>query len=90
MTMHFVQRSCSSLEDHISISSMMNHHFTLLGSGFECPKDQGLLLTIVSHLDGTREGLFLNNSNKVNWPPKRLNFLHGLKSGILAILPVIG
>ena len=28
MTMHFVQRSCSSLEDHISISSMMNHHFT--------------------------------------------------------------
>ena len=30
------------------------------------------------------EGLFLNTSNEVIWPPKISNFMQGLKSAILA------
>jgi hypothetical protein len=34
--------------------------------------------------------LFLNTSNEIIWLEKVLNFMHGLKSAILAILPEIG
>ena len=34
--------------------------------------------------------LFFATSNKVIWPKKFLNSMHGLKNAILAILPEIG
>ena len=84
MTMHFVQRSCSSLEDHISISSMMNHHFTLLGSGSECPKVQELLLTMVSYFKKKLKYESKREKNSCGRFPK-------IKlCAILAILPEIG
>ena len=68
-------------------------------------KDQALLLKTVSYFKkkictyiyiyikekkkSPEQGLFLNTSNEVVWPKKPSNFMHGLKSAILAILPEI-
>ena len=41
-------------------------------------------------LDKITKWHFLRTSNEVIWPKKILNFMHGLKSAILAILPEIG
>ena len=41
-------------------------------------------------MNKVHKGLFLNTSNEVIWPKKKLNSMHGLKSAILAILPEIG
>ena len=40
-------------------------------------------------MNQVHKGLFLNTSNEVIWPRKKLNSMHGLKSAILAILPEI-